>query len=288
MLDPSDVADGEVLGRAELIDRDAAWVLHRRALRRIFDAGHSTADVASWRAEQGHPLQQWATWCVLAEAHGDDFHDWPAELHDPDSAAVAAVVTARADDVAFHAWLQWALARQLEDACAGTTVLQDLPVGVSGGGADAWAWQGVLADGVSIGAPPDAFNGLGQDWGSPPFVPWRLRLAGYEPFAASVRATLAGAGGLRVDHVMGLFRLWWVPPGADPRAGAYVRYPWQDMLAIVALESHRPGRWWWARTSAWSRTACARRWPSTGCLATGCCGSSPTSPSHGRRGRWRR
>ncbi|GAB2922204.1 4-alpha-glucanotransferase [Rhodococcus aerolatus] len=238
--DPVDVAEGRALRRAEVIDRDAAWVLHRRALRRVFDAGPGQ-DFAAWRAEQGRPLQQWATWCVLAEAHGDDFHDWPAELHDPDSDAVAAAVAEHGDDVAFHAWLQWALGRQLEDACAGTTVLQDLPVGVSGGGADAWAWQGVLADGVTVGAPPDAFNGLGQDWGSPPFVPWRLRLAGYEPFAASVRATLAGAGGLRVDHVMGLFRLWWVPPGGDPRAGAYVRYPWQDMLAIVALESHRAG-----------------------------------------------
>jgi len=118
-------------------------------------------------------------------------------------------------------------------------VLQDLPVGVSGGGADAWVYQGVLANGVSVGAPPDDFNGLGQDWGSPPYVPWRLRLAGYEPFIRSVRATLAGGGGLRVDHVMGLFRLWWVPPGGDPTDGAYVRYPWREMLAIVALESHR-------------------------------------------------
>ena len=239
-LTEADRAAGAALGRAEVIDRDEAWVVHRRALRRIFDAGTSQ-DFTTWRAEQGRPLQQWATWCVLAEAHGDDFHDWPAALADPDGEAVAAVVADQEQDVVFHAWLQWALARQLEDACAGTTVLQDLPVGVSGGGADAWTWQGVLADGVTIGAPPDAFNGLGQDWGSPPFVPWRLRLAGYEPFAASVRDTLAGAGGLRVDHVMGLFRLWWVPPGAGPREGAYVRYPWRDMLAIVALESHRAG-----------------------------------------------
>lgn len=237
-LDPADLAAGEALGRAAVLDRDEAWVLHRRALRTIFDAGPAEG-FAAWRDEQGAPLRQWATWCVLAEAHGEDFHDWPAELHDPDGEAVAALAAEHAADVEFHAWLQWALAGQLERACEGTTVLQDLPVGVSGGGADAWAWQGVLAEGVTVGAPPDAFNGLGQDWGSPPLVPWRLQLAGYEPFAASVRATLAGAGGLRVDHVMGLFRLWWVPPGGDPRAGAYVRYPWQDMLAIVALESHR-------------------------------------------------
>jgi 4-alpha-glucanotransferase len=110
---------------------------------------------------------------------------------------------------------------------------------VAGGGADAWAWQGVLADGVSVGAPPDAFNANGQDWGSPPFVPWRLRDADYEPFIQSIRATIAGAGGLRIDHVMGLFRLWWVPAGGGATNGAYVRYPADDLLDIVALESHR-------------------------------------------------
>ena len=231
-LDPVDTSAGVTLGSGETLDRDAAWTHHRAVLRRIFDAG-APPEFAKWRAEQGAPLQDWATWCVLAEQHGDDFHDWPTELHDP------AAVDVPAEETAFYAWLQWAVELQLTDACAGMTVLQDLPVGVSGGGADAWAWQGVMAQDVTVGAPPDAFNGLGQDWGSPPFVPWRLRLAGYEPFIQSVRATLAGAGGLRVDHVMGLFRLWWVPPGGKPTGGAYVRYPWQDLLAIVALESHR-------------------------------------------------
>jgi 4-alpha-glucanotransferase len=119
------------------------------------------------------------------------------------------------------------------------TVIQDLPIGVSGGGADAWAWQDTLARGASVGAPPDMLNTTGQDWGSPPLVPWRLRAAGYAPFIESVRATIAGAGGLRIDHVMGLFRLWWVPPGEQPTEGAYVRYPSDDLLDIVALESHR-------------------------------------------------
>ena len=110
---------------------------------------------------------------------------------------------------------------------------------MAGGGADAWAWQDVLASGVSVGAPPDAFNSSGQDWGSPPLVPWRLQAADYEPFVQSIRATMAGAGGLRVDHVMGLFRLWWVPADGSAAEGAYVRYPHEDLLDIVALESHR-------------------------------------------------
>src|SRR5919205_1401936 len=119
------------------------------------------------------------------------------------------------------------------------TVIQALPIGVAGGGADAWSGQDVLARGVSVGAPPDEFNAHGQDWGSPPLVPWRLRDADYEPFTQSIRATMAGAGGLRIDHVMGLFRLWWVPAGGSAADGAYVRYPAEDLLDIVALESHR-------------------------------------------------
>jgi 4-alpha-glucanotransferase len=119
------------------------------------------------------------------------------------------------------------------------TVIQDLPIGFAGGGSDAWSWQDTLAEGVSVGAPPDAFNSQGQDWGSPPLIPWRLRDADYEPFIQSIRATMAGAGGLRIDHVMGLFRLWWVPSDGTAADGAYVRYPAEDLLDIVALESSR-------------------------------------------------
>jgi 4-alpha-glucanotransferase len=118
-------------------------------------------------------------------------------------------------------------------------VIQDLPIGVNPDGADAWAWQDVLAEGASVGAPPDEFNSQGQDWGLPPFVPWRLREAGYQPLIDTIRATIASAGGLRVDHVMGLFRLWWIPAGAGPTDGGYVRYPADELLDIVALESHR-------------------------------------------------
>src|SRR6185295_15833823 len=92
---------------------------------------------------------------------------------------------------------------------------------------------------VSVGAPPDLFNQAGQNWGLPPFVPHRLRAADYEPFIQTIRASLRGAGGLRIDHVMGLFRLFWIPHGMPASAGAYVHYPAEDLLAIVALESHR-------------------------------------------------
>nr|MBA2774235.1 4-alpha-glucanotransferase [Nocardioidaceae bacterium] len=151
----------------------------------------------------------------------------------------AAFVTDHAQRVDFYCWLQWLLDGQLQAASGDLNVIQDLPIGVDGGGADAWAWQETLATGVRIGAPPDIFNAAGQDWGSPPLTPWRLRAADYEPFIASIRATMASAGGIRIDHVMGLFRLWWVPQDASPADGAYVRYPSADLLDIVALESHR-------------------------------------------------
>lgn len=223
------------------IDRDAAWTHKRAVLRDAFERTDAARDpgLATWRAEQGDALEGYAAWAVLAEEHGADFHGWPADLRDPHGPAVRRLVAERADDVDFHAWLQWQLAEQLRAATGDLTVIQDLPIGVSGGGADAWAWQGVLADGITVGCPPDALNSTGQDWGSPPLTPWRLRDADYEPFVESVRATIAGAGGIRIDHVMGLFRLWWIPKGEVPTAGCYVRYPADDLLDIVCLESHR-------------------------------------------------
>src|SRR3954454_8010315 len=230
---------GRALSDGPLIDRDAIWARKREVLMRIFFAHGGGEAFARWREEQGQTLQDWATWAAIAEEHGGDWHTWPPELRSPQSPELASYVEQHGAIVAFHAWLQWALDLQFTAATGDMTVIQDLPIGFAGGGADAWAWQDVLAEGVSVGAPPDAFNSQGQDWGSPPLIPWRLRDADYEPFIQSIRATIAGAGGLRIDHVMGLFRLWWVPSDGSAANGAYVRYPAEDLLDIVALESHR-------------------------------------------------
>jgi 4-alpha-glucanotransferase len=230
---------GRALSEGPLIDRDAIWARKREVLMRIFFAHGGGEAFTRWREKQGQTLQDWATWAAIAEEHGGDWHTWPEELRRPQGPELARYVEQHGAVVAFHAWLQWALELQFTAATHGMTVIQDLPIGVAGGGADAWAWQEVLAEGVSVGAPPDAFNSQGQDWGSPPLTPWRLRDADYEPFIQSIRATMAGAGGLRIDHVMGLFRLWWVPAGGSAADGAYVRYPSEDLLDIVALESHR-------------------------------------------------
>lgn len=120
-------------------------------------------------------------------------------------------------------------------------VMQDLAVGVHPEGADAWRLGEALAYGVTVGAPPDEYNQRGQDWSQPPWRPDRLAELGYRPFRDMIRAALRHAGGLRVDHVMGLFRLWWVPKGDTPADGTYVRYDHEAIIGILALEAQRAG-----------------------------------------------
>ena len=132
------------------------------------------------------------------------------------------------------------------------------------GGPDAWMWQDVFVRGMRVGAPPDRFNTRGQDWALPPFDPWRLRTAGYEPWIESLRGALRHGGGLRLDHVMGLFRLFWIPEGATPAEGAYVRYPHDDLLNVVALEAHRAGAYVSARISARSNRQVRRELSGSG------------------------
>jgi 4-alpha-glucanotransferase len=235
-------AEGRALNRDRHIDRDRAWRLKRAALTRIWEAGTPPPDFTRWADEQGPALEGWATWAALCDGHGPDWRRWPEALQRPDGAAVAQWRAAHAREVRFHAWLQWLVELQLVAAAGpGPALVSDLAVGANPAGADGWQWQDVLAWGVSVGAPPDEFNTGGQDWGFPPFDPWRLRAAGYEPFAQLVRASMGGGGGVRIDHVAGLSRLFWVPTGASPSLGVYVRYPWEDLLNVVALEASRAG-----------------------------------------------
>lgn len=238
-------------GRSELIDRDSAWKIKRAALKNVYDvkrsAGRELAYEA-YRAREGRSLDDFATWCALAERHGGDWREWPDEYRHPDAPAVAAFAAKHADKVDFHRWLQWQLDDQLMTAQATARqagmplgVMHDLAVGVDPGGADAWALQEVLALGVAAGAPPDEFNQLGQDWSQPPWRPDRLVEHGYEPFRALVRTVLRHAGGVRIDHIIGLFRLWWIPDGHAPTEGTYVRYDHEAMIGIVALEAQRAG-----------------------------------------------
>jgi 4-alpha-glucanotransferase len=234
-----------------LIDRDAVWRAKRAALEIIHGqplAPGRRAAFDRFRALGGQPLDDWATWCALAEIHGPDWREWPRPLRSLRSAAVAGERGRLAGRVRFHAWLQWMAGEQRAAAHAAAQaagmrigVVADLAVGAHPGGADAWAYADVLVPQVSVGAPPDEFNQWGQDWTQPPWHPTRLAAAGYRPLAGLIRAAFGHAGGLRADHVMGLFRLWWVPAGMAPDRGTYVRYPHEAMVGVLTGEAARAG-----------------------------------------------
>jgi 4-alpha-glucanotransferase len=210
------------------------------ALTRIFAAVPvEDPSFGAFIADGGDVLQRYATYCVIAERYGPDWRQWPSDYRHPSSYSARQVVTVQHGRVRFHQWLQWLIDRQLSVAGEGVDLMQDLAIGVDPGGADAWMWQDVLAADITVGAPPDEYNTQGQDWALPPFDPWKLRDAAYEPFIQTVRAGFRHAGGLRFDHVMGLFRLFWIPAGASPREGTYVHYPAKDLLDILAVESYR-------------------------------------------------
>ncbi|MGC4862573.1 4-alpha-glucanotransferase [Micromonospora sp. DT41] len=228
--------------RGDLIDYDEVWAAKRHALELLYPYAQPV-DLAADPA-----LTTFATWCALAERHGNDWRAWPAELHHPDAPAVAEQRRQLADRVALHAWLQHLCDEQLDAVTAAARaagmpvgVVHDLAVGIDPGGADGWQLADVLAQGVRVGAPPDDFNQLGQDWGLAAWRPDRLAETGYAAYRDMLRRTLRHADGLRVDHVAGLWRLWWVPPGAGAAEGTYVRYDADAMLGILALEAHRAG-----------------------------------------------
>ncbi|BEP15094.1 4-alpha-glucanotransferase [Acidothermaceae bacterium B102] len=232
------------------IDRDASWAAKEQALAVLFSQpatpDRSARLDAFIKATAG--LREFAAYNALAEVHGVQFHDWPTELHDPRSAEVAAACAALGERLRWHAWLQLLCDEQLEAAQeaaheSGMTigVIHDLAVGVTSYGADAWALQGVLAGGLSIGAPPDSFNQQGQYWALPPWHPTELATVGYAPFRDLIRSVLRHAGGIRIDHVLGLFRLWCVPQGWTADRGTYVYYDHRALLSVLLLEATRAG-----------------------------------------------
>ncbi len=226
------------------IDHDLVWAAKRDALELLWRSEGRPDPLADQSTSDG--LRDWATYCALAERHGGRWSRWPAPLRDVAGSAVASARRELAPRLAFHAWVQQQCAAQLtgvREAARGAGmplgVLHDLAVGVDADGADAWALSDVLASGVSVGAPPDNFTPRGQNWGLPPWRPDRLAATGYAALRDMLRAVLAHADGLRIDHVAGLWRLWWIPPGDGPDRGTYVRYDADTMLAVLALEAHR-------------------------------------------------
>lgn len=249
---------------ADHVDYEGVMRLKRSALEplhRTFAARHRGRDTgrgaayARFLERKGVELADYATFLALdehfrrldAEADGG-WRRWPAAYRDPRSPEVAAFRDAHAEEVDLHRYVQFELERQLaaagDDArTAGLRVgvYQDLALGTAPDGSDPWAFPGLFVEGASAGAPPDDFSRLGQNWGLPPIDPHRLAEDGYRYWIRLLRAAFAAAGALRIDHVMGLFRLYWIPAGHPGTEGAYVRYPSNDLIGILALESRRRG-----------------------------------------------
>lgn len=235
-----------VSASTERVDYDLVWAAKRAALELLWRAEGRPSPLDGTPGSTG--LRDWATYCALAERHGGRWSRWPEPLRDVAGPAVAAARRELGPRVAFHAWVQERCAEQLaavrdtaRNAGMVLGVLHDLPVGVDPEGADAWALADVFATGVSVGAPPDNFTPRGQDWGLPPWRPDRLAATGYGALRDVLRAVLGHADGIRIDHVAGLWRLWWIPPGDSPDRGTYVHYDAEVMLAVLALEAHRAG-----------------------------------------------
>ena len=204
-------------------------------------------EFAEFVAAKGESLARFARFGALAEHLAEsDWRCWPEAYQHPENPAVADFARKHLQEVGFFQYEQWLATSQLAEVCREArnqglpfTLYEDLALGASPGGFDIWAHQDLFAQGPAIGAPPDAFNPKGQNWGLPPLIPERLRNSGYQLFIDTLRANLPPGGMLRLDHVMGLFRLLWIPPGVEAARGAYVIYPARELLAILALESVR-------------------------------------------------
>ncbi|KVC59002.1 4-alpha-glucanotransferase [Burkholderia stagnalis] len=246
----------DALADGPLIDWPTVLPHKLRVLRARFDAwrahgGGERGAFRRFRAAGGAALDAHARFDALqayciAHGFGADWRKWPVPWRTPASAEVDAFAHANAATVAFHAFLQWCAARGLADAqqaarAAGMAIglIGDLAVGSDHAGSDAWAHGAALLRGASLGAPPDLFNAGGQAWGVTTWTPAALQAQGFAPFVDLLRAAFAHAGGLRIDHVLGFARIWIVPDGASPRDGAYLRYPCDDLLRLVALEAAR-------------------------------------------------
>lgn len=254
----------KALGDMDMVDYEALAALTALALEKSFstfmdrhyraEGSPEAREFKAYIREEGGPLELFALFMALAKWFASPKDKglatawwlWPEGYRRPDGAGVAAFKEQNPDAVLYWQYVQWLLDRSLR-ACreaaleAGMKVglYQDLAVGSIRDGSDAWSYPEIFAREASVGVPPDNFNPMGQDWGFPPLIPSKLRESGYELFIQTIRKNLKHAGALRIDHALGLFRLFWIPEGLDPREGAYVNCPSEDLLGIIALESQR-------------------------------------------------
>ncbi len=233
------------------IDRDAMWTAKMPALWRIYRAPRSEARQQAYEkflAQQGSELDAYATWCVCFDMWGEpqDTPDSWIRRYSITSPEVKELIASHQETFDFYRWLQWVATDQLAAAqhasqAAGMRIglMMDMAVGVHPLGADVWGHPERFAKNVSVGAPPDFYNQQGQDWSQPPFNPNYLEDSGYQAYSDLIHQMFQGAGALRIDHILGLFRLWWVPAGRTAKYGTYVHYDYNVMLGILAIEATR-------------------------------------------------
>lgn len=238
----------ESLRHSQMIDYEAVAGLKRRVLERVFQqqAPDYDPDFLAFRKQQGVDLAHFALFEAIGDAMshrgiGSGWHSWPQEYHDRQSPAVKAFAAEHAEEILWHEWVQWIAARQLREAqqrarAAGMRIglYLDMAVGVAPDGAATWTDPDLVTTMAKVGAPPDIFNEIGQDWGLAPMTPSILIDRGLVPFERDVRAVMGPAGAIRIDHAMGLQRLFWIPQGLDARGGGYVRYPFSRLLDSLA------------------------------------------------------
>ncbi|MBV7363965.1 4-alpha-glucanotransferase [Actinomycetaceae bacterium TAE3-ERU4] len=229
-----------------LINREESWELKQRALQMIFEAPRSIAREAEFvrfQEEGGQDLQDFGLWCALEEAGYSPQDNPELSVKSPQIQALREKLASR---VEFYIWMQWIIGEQLAQAQRLAResnmrigVIHDLAVGVHPHGSAVWSNPENFAPGIQVGAPPDMYNQHGQNWSQPPWSPTALEECGYEPLKQMLQAVLAHAGGVRIDHILGLFRLWWIPAGNSPANGTYVRYNHEAMVGILLLEAQR-------------------------------------------------
>jgi 4-alpha-glucanotransferase len=233
------------LRNTELVDYTAVSKAKTAVFATLFKSAAANVAVSDFLAERGQALQHFAAFCVLAEVHGLPWRSWPAQYRRPDSPAIADFAREHSDRIAYHGFLQYLADSQLEAAAeegqrAGLAIglIRDLALGISPDGVDAWSQQERFALDLRCGAPPDDFQPKGQEWGILPFDPLALA-RDPKPVAELLRANMRHAGGLRIDHVIGLQRQFLVPLGGEPKDGCYLRFPTDELFGLLALESAR-------------------------------------------------
>jgi len=240
---------------SDLIDYETVAAIKEKILRfafEIFYEKHFKQDTRRGKSfdrylsDEGDPLRSFCVFMALSRKNKSaNWDTWLEEFHNSSGKATSEFMEANAKEILFYSYIQWLIdsdIKNISESCKRTSPLGlmfDLAIGSTGGGSDVWNYKDIFALGMNVGAPPDDFNPIGQDWGFPPLIPEIMKQTGYEFFIHTIKKTMKYAGALRIDHALGMFRLFWIPEGSLPSEGAYIVYPSEDLLRIIALESVR-------------------------------------------------